>query len=111
MSQDSLYTRMRTAGHSERARIYAQIYDAHATAPDAVPELSKRRRTRLALYSRIIGPGHEAILELGCGGGDLTCVLAGLGRQVVGIDMSGASLGLARMRAARLPADLAARVQ
>ncbi len=112
MDRHSPYSRMRTADSRERAKIYAEIYD---TAPGAnvgaIRPPSDRRRRRLALYSRIIGPGHEAILELGCGSGDLTCVLAGLARRVVGIDMSGASLNLARRRAALLTSNMAQRVQ
>jgi SAM-dependent methyltransferase len=107
---------MHTANPQERAKIYAEIYDAGASdlrpanACDIRPP-SARRRKRLSLYSSIIGSGHQAILELGCGTGDLTCVLAGLAQRVVGIDMSGASLSVARQRADQLPAELGARVQ
>ncbi|HEY2105402.1 MAG TPA: class I SAM-dependent methyltransferase, partial [Candidatus Binataceae bacterium] len=116
MDRNSPYARMHTADPQERAKIYAEIYDAGAAglrpadAADIRPP-SARRRKRLALYSSIIGPGHQAILELGCATGDLTCVLAGLGQRVVGIDMSGASLGVARRRADQLPGELGARVQ
>src|SRR5579863_10408061 len=113
MDRNSPYARMHTANPQERAKIYAEIYDAGASEPrpaDAcdIPPLSARRRKRLALYSSIIGPGHQAILELGCASGDLTCVLAGLSQRVVGVDMSGASLSVARQRADRLPAELGA---
>jgi SAM-dependent methyltransferase len=113
MDQNNVYARMRTADPLERARIYAEIYDAGPAAAKAaaIRPLSARRRKRLALYSDIIGPGHHAILELGCGTGDLTCVLAGLAFRVVGIDMSGASLAVARQRAAQLAEDLGSRVQ
>ncbi|HEV3110453.1 MAG TPA: class I SAM-dependent methyltransferase [Candidatus Binataceae bacterium] len=116
MDRNSPYARIHTATPQERAKIYAEIYDAGASesrpalAYDIRP-LSARRRKRLSLYSSIIGPGHQAILELGCGTGDLTCVLAGLAQRVVGVDMSGASLSMARQRADQLPAELGARVQ
>ena len=80
-----------------------------AARPRARPNFHQptaRRRRRLALYSRVIGSGHQAMLELGCGSGDLTCALVELAQRVVGIDMSSASLRLARQRAdALLPPE------
>jgi ubiquinone/menaquinone biosynthesis C-methylase UbiE len=112
MDHDDPYARMRTADLLTRARIYAEIYDAAPVqSVGEIQPISARRRKRLTLYSSIIGPGHRAILELGCATGDLTCILAGLAQRVVGIDMSGASLATARRRAAQLPADLGSRVQ
>jgi SAM-dependent methyltransferase len=114
MEQNNPYARMDRATAGERAKVYAEIYDSVpgavvATGDPRAP--SARRRKRLSLYARIIGPGHQAILEIGCASGDLTCVLASQTRRVVGVDMSGASLHLAAQRARRLPADLARRVQ
>jgi SAM-dependent methyltransferase len=115
MDCDSPYARIRTADPQQRERIYAEIYDGSPAAGGVeirIPTAHKRRRSRLSIYSRIIGPGHAAILELGCGSGDLTCVLAELAQKVVGIDMSSASLLIARRRAdALLPPAAAARVQ
>lgn len=114
MDEASPYTRMRAAKPDERAKIYAEIYDASApVAADAGPirAPSARRRKRLALYSSIIGPGHGMILELGCGTGDLTCVLAGLAQRVAAIDMSGASLQVAGKRVGQLAAEVAARIE
>jgi ubiquinone/menaquinone biosynthesis C-methylase UbiE len=115
MDRDNPYARMRAATPSERAKLYAEIYDSSPALANPQPGQlrapSARRRRRLALYSRIIGTGHQSILEIGCGTGDLTCTLAELARHVVGIDMAGAGLMVARERVRRLPADLARRVQ
>ncbi len=113
MEENNPYARMDRASAGERAKIYAEIYDAAETAAPCGPlrPPSARRRQRLALYAQIVGPGHDAILEIGCATGDLTCMLAGLTRRIVGIDMSGASLAAAAQRARALPADLAPRVQ
>jgi SAM-dependent methyltransferase len=115
MDQDNPYARIHKANPDQRAKIYAEIYDSYPAGESSgsgeVRAPSARRRRRLALYSKIIGRGHQTILEIGCGGGDLTCALAELAQQVVGIDMSGAVLGLARQRIRLLPANLALRVQ
>jgi len=53
--------------------------------------------------------GGRAVLELGCGGGRLLPVLAGVGRRVVGLDHDDALLGVARKTVEAL--DLDARVR
>ncbi len=113
MDRDSPYERIRTADAQQREKIYAEIYDGSAAEGETgFQQPHARRRRRLAIYSRIIGPGHEAIVELGCGSGDLTCELAKLAQKVVGIDMSSASLLTARQRAdALLPPAAAARIE
>ncbi|WP_248964323.1 class I SAM-dependent methyltransferase [Sphaerisporangium perillae] len=56
-------------------------------------------------------PGRPmAVLDLGCGEGDLSLLLAERGDQVTGIDPSAPAIANARRRAGRLPADVAARV-
>jgi SAM-dependent methyltransferase len=117
MDQDSPYARIRTADPEQRGRIYAEIYEGdpariESDAGDLIREPMARRRHRLSIYTRIIGTGYAAILELGCGAGDLTCVLANLAQRVVGIDLSEASLIAARRRAdAQLPPVTAARIE
>ncbi|MFC4534431.1 class I SAM-dependent methyltransferase [Sphaerisporangium dianthi] len=57
-------------------------------------------------------PGRPvSILDLGCADGDLSLLLAERGDQVTGIDLAAPPLALARLRAGRLPADIAARVE
>jgi SAM-dependent methyltransferase len=115
MDRDSPYLRIRTASPQQRGKIYEEIYDRAADgAAQAEPVRTPmpRRRKRLSIYSRIIGAGHGAILELGCGSGDLTCALADLSERVVGIDMSGESLAIARRRVdGQLAPEKAAKVE
>ncbi len=113
MDRGSPYERIRTAQPEQREKIYAEIYDGSAPGGKAeFHQPTARRRGRLTLYSRVIGSGHQALLELGCGSGDLTCALVELAQRVVGIDMSSASLRLARQRAdALLPPESARRVE
>src|SRR5260370_42693931 len=117
MDRDSPSARIRTADPEQRGKLYEEIYDGAAPQPgaggaDFIRKPTARRRSRLSIYSRIIGTGHGTILELGCGAGDLTCALADLAQRVVGIDMSGASLIAARQRAdALLAPPNAARIE
>lgn len=57
-----------------------------------------RRRQRLALFNGLIGGGHERILELGCGLGDLSYSLRRGAGKVIGVDISHAGVGWAKMR-------------
>ena len=45
---------------------------------------------------------HATILDIGCGTGSLSVLLAGLGHHVTGIDLSPSMISLARAKAARL---------
>jgi len=53
---------------------------------------------KIALYQAIIGRGHQSILEIGCGPGDLTYALVDHAEKVVAIDISASAIELARMR-------------
>jgi ubiquinone/menaquinone biosynthesis C-methylase UbiE len=48
--------------------------------------------------SSIIGRGHQAILEVGCGWGDLTYALVGHAKRIVGTDISVKAIELAKTR-------------
>jgi SAM-dependent methyltransferase len=117
MDQDNPYSRMSSADPEQRESIYEEIYGGdparlESDAGDLIRQPMARRRRRLSIYSQIIGGGHSAILELGCGSGDLTCVLANLAQRVVGIDLSDPSIMAARRRAnAQLPLAVAAHVE
>ena len=100
---DSPYVRIREAEPEQRKQIYDEIYNRYigeaATDSDNVSIPGARRRKRILIYRSIIGAGHSAILEIGSGTGDLTCELADLAENVVGIDISDGSLKTARQRA------------
>ena len=58
-----------------------------------------RRLSRIALYKAIIGHGHERILELGCGSGDLAYALVGHAQKIVATDIDSDDIERARCRA------------
>lgn len=59
---------------------------------------NKRRLERIALYKAIIGHGHERILELGCGSGDLAYALIDHAERIVATDIDAEDIELARRR-------------
>lgn len=77
-----------------RAPIAGQCWDAHGYATNAgfVPALGDAVATLLDP-----GPG-ERILDLGCGDGVLTAILAGSGATIIGVDASPELVSAARMR-------------
>ncbi len=52
------------------------------------------------LLKKWLPPMHATILDIGCGTGSLSVVLAGLGHTVTGIDLSPAMISLAQAKAA-----------
>jgi SAM-dependent methyltransferase len=77
----------------------APAYDAHQQRPD-------RRPADVDAWSRVwsaaLPPAPAAVLDVGTGSGHVACLVAGLGYDVTGIDLSGGMLDLAREHAARL---------
>jgi len=108
------YNELRDAAAGERERLYEVLNDFDggdaSSDPTRVPDSNTRRRRRLELYRSVMGVGVRDVLEIGCGTGDLTCVLARSAPHVVAIDLSTRKLGLARMRAAH-EADLNSRIE
>ncbi|HUY18019.1 MAG TPA: class I SAM-dependent methyltransferase [Candidatus Binataceae bacterium] len=108
------YLQLQNADPLEREQLYEQAYNRGAgdAAPDpaAIPEWNARRRRRLKLYRRVMGAEARAVLEIGCGTGDLTCALARDTPRVVAIDLSSRELKLAQLRAARYP-ELTGRIE
>lgn len=74
--------------------------DAHLEALIADPPSASRRK-KIALYQAIIGRGHERILEMGCGRGDLSYALPAVADNVVAIDLEPSLIELAQKRAPR----------
>ncbi|HEV8341071.1 MAG TPA: class I SAM-dependent methyltransferase [Candidatus Binatia bacterium] len=83
----------------DREAIYAEIYKGSHIGEEEINKLpSRRRQKRIHLYKSIIGKGHEQILEIGCGLGDLTSGLAENARRVVGTDVSARNIEVAKIR-------------
>lgn len=61
----------------------------------------RRRKIQTALALGNFRPG-SAILDVGCGTGDYTCLLARMGFRMTGLDLSPVSIETARMKAERL---------
>jgi ubiquinone/menaquinone biosynthesis C-methylase UbiE len=78
------------------ARLYDQGYGNRLKENFRLP--SKRRLERIALYKTVIGTGHEQILELGCGSGDLTYKLLDNAARIVATDISQNAIELAERR-------------
>jgi S-adenosylmethionine-dependent methyltransferase len=67
--------------------------------------------TRQLVAHLPVGLGPLRVLDAGCGQGTQALALARLGQLVVGVDISEELLEVARMTAAREPADVAARLR
>ncbi|MDD2836016.1 MAG: class I SAM-dependent methyltransferase, partial [Methanothrix sp.] len=58
----------------------------------------EREAWKQALQS-VLGMGHLSVLDVGCGTGEISLLLAEMGHQVTGIDLSPKMLALARSKA------------
>jgi 2-polyprenyl-3-methyl-5-hydroxy-6-metoxy-1,4-benzoquinol methylase len=92
------------AGETGAAANARAVWDRAAAAFDEQPDHGLRdpavRRAWTALLQCCLPEQAAAILDLGCGTGSLSMVLAGLGHHVTGIDFSPAMIALARAKAA-----------
>ncbi|MEV5382486.1 methyltransferase domain-containing protein [Streptomyces sp. NPDC052721] len=70
----------------------AENYADHFRDPLAERPLE---RALLSAYAEQVGP-HGTVADLGCGPGDITAYLAGLGLSVFGLDLSDAMIAIAR---------------
>ncbi|KOX01322.1 class I SAM-dependent methyltransferase [Streptomyces sp. NRRL B-3648] len=70
----------------------AEDYAGHFRDPLAERPLE---RALLAAYAEQVGPGGR-VADLGCGPGAVTAYLAGLGLSVLGLDLSGSMIAVAR---------------
>ena len=81
-----------------------QYWDERAPSFDAQPDHGLRDSIVRDSWTDSLKtwlPSHAAtILDIGCGTGSLSVVLAGLGHQVTGIDVSPAMISLAQAKAA-----------
>jgi SAM-dependent methyltransferase len=77
------------------------VPDAHFAEPRlaALYDLLHEDRRDLDAYAAIVAEiGATVVLDIGCGTGTFACLLAGLGKTVVGVDPAGASLVVARRK-------------
>jgi len=87
--------------HIQEARRY---WDNQAATFDQEPDHGLRDPQTLAAWTELLKTWLPStpieVLDIGCGTGSLSVVLAGLGHQVTGIDLSPAMLAQARDKAA-----------
>ncbi|MEU0561740.1 class I SAM-dependent methyltransferase [Dactylosporangium sp. NPDC006015] len=80
------------------------IWDAHAATFDEEPDHGLRdpfvRRGWAELLASVLPPAPASIVDLGCGTGSLTTLLAEAGHRVCGLDASAEMLAVARRKAA-----------
>ncbi len=101
MAKPDSFDNLLNAPPAARKEVAESLYDQRygpqlAKRAGALP--SKSRLKKIALYQAIIGRGHESILEIGCGWGDLTYALVDQAEKVVAIDISAKAIELAKLR-------------
>ncbi len=83
-----------------------QYWDNFASSFDDEPDHGLRDpvvRASWADFLRVSLPSpHATVLDIGCGTGSLSVLLAGLGHHVTGVDFSPAMIALARTKASTL---------
>jgi 2-polyprenyl-3-methyl-5-hydroxy-6-metoxy-1,4-benzoquinol methylase len=83
-----------------------QMWDAAAASFDNEPDHGLRdpvvRETWTQLLETFLPAPPATVLDAGCGTGSLSVILAGLGHQVVGIDLSPAMISRAKVKATAL---------
>jgi SAM-dependent methyltransferase len=83
---------------------YDAVADDYAAASRDVLAGKPLDRALLAGFADLVrAAGARPVADVGCGPGEVTAHLAGLGLDVVGIDLSAAMLGAARRAAPQLP--------
>jgi ubiquinone/menaquinone biosynthesis C-methylase UbiE len=89
-----------TAPAADRKQLAERLYDERygKRLGETLQLPSKLRLKRIALYKTIIGAGHQRILELGCGSGDLTYELVDNAARIVATDISHNAIELAEKR-------------
>jgi 2-polyprenyl-3-methyl-5-hydroxy-6-metoxy-1,4-benzoquinol methylase len=80
-----------------------KVWDTEASAFDNEPDHGLHNPLVLAAWTKLLRtslpPGKTAVLDIGCGTGSLSIVLAGLGYEVTGIDLSPNMIALAQEKA------------
>lgn len=91
--QDQLAAKLLGADPASRDAAYREVYEAfHAYLGGEGGRKSflyrKQPWARSSPEVRLVGSGHDNVLEMGCGEGWLTLVLAAANRHVIGVDIS-----------------------
>lgn len=101
MDKQERFNAILTSDYENREKISRNIYDEHYDKEldeDHIKPQTQMRKKRISLYKSIVGKGHERILEIGCGVGDLTYALMDNAKRITGIDISARVLDFAKMR-------------
>ena len=81
-----------------------QYWDSFAPSFDEAPDHGLRdplvRETWMTFLRELLPYTNATVLDIGCGTGSLSVVLAALGHQVTGLDLSPSMIALARTKAA-----------
>ena len=78
------------------------FWDLHSRTWDdlaTVPAVAAHRADLVDWFTGSLPPGHNTVVDLGCGTGELTIRLASVGVSTVGLDFSPAMLTRARVKA------------
>jgi len=104
--------RIRSSEHEHQGRLQRErvFHDQLAAAldPERMPAAPPGPLDAALLATARVQAGMR-VLELGCGSGDLTLALLGIGAEVTAVDLSGAMIDVARRRIERYaqrPAEL-----
>src|SRR5688572_8253320 len=93
-----------TENREKQLRESQQYWDDLASTFDNEPDHGLRdsviRETWTTFLRTWLPPTNITILDIGCGTGSLSVVLAGLGHKVTGIDLSPSMISLAQAKAA-----------
>jgi 2-polyprenyl-3-methyl-5-hydroxy-6-metoxy-1,4-benzoquinol methylase len=92
------------AANEQRLQQARRYWDAAAATFDDEPDHGLQdtgvRQAWVELLTSLLPTQRAAILDVGCGTGSLSLILAELGHQVVGIDLSAAMIALAQAKSA-----------
>ncbi len=115
MAKENPYSSILTASAEARKQAIRTAYDdedlGHAGDAGRLP--TKRRLKRIEVIRAAVGKRHGAILEMGCGSGDLAWSLVDCADKIIGIDVSAKDVELAKQRASlwHLNQEQAAKVE
>jgi len=97
-------SKYKTENNEKRLQESQQYWDDLASTFDNEPDHGLRdcliRETWAAVLKTWLPQNGAIVLDIGCGTGSLSIVLAGLGHKVTGIDLSPSMITLARAKAA-----------